>query len=338
MRTFLHGPELTNVIKEILAEDGSRSAVAFWGRDCDSWVTGKGARIIANLKMGRTNPHALKKASKAPSAQVKRCDRLHAKVYLGANRAVVASANASINGLALEGAEIASWIEAGIVTDDIESIVAWFEDLWRNGAHEITKHDWQRAEAAWALRPRAKPTLGSFADFDPAAPVLPLLAWLAEGTWTVHDDELERQLGTADAAARKPVDRGLAVSHLSDEQTLADRWVLCWFQGARPRTSRRKPWFLQTRNVIIRKGFTYDADDVVSDVVLAPEQPSPEPFDPDEKRIVDAFKQVLSQSGYAALHEDEVPGRACYSDREELMRTFWSDVKLTYDQAELPAG
>ena len=333
MTTFLHGPELTDIIKEILAEDGSRSAVAFWGRDCDGWVTGRGARIIANIKMGGTNPHALKKASKRPSAEVKRCDRLHAKVYLGEKRAVVASANASINGLALEGAEIASWIEAGILTDDIESIAAWFENLWRYGAHEITKHDWERAEAAWALRQRAKPTLGSFADFDTNAPVLPLVTWLAEGNWTVHDDELTRQLGSADTAARSRVDDGLAVSHSDDEQILADRWVLCWIQGARPRTSKGKPTFLQTSKVIIRNGFSYDADGIVSDVVLAPEQGAPEPFDPSEKRFVGAFKHVLSQSYYAVLHEDEVPGRAWYSEREELMRAFWSDVKIAYDRA-----
>jgi len=333
MKCFLHGPALTDAIKEILAEDGSRSAVAFWGRDCEGWVTGVGAKIIANLRMGGTNPHALKKVA----AQTKRCDRLHAKVYIGSTRAVVASANASINGLALEGAEIASWIEAGIVTDEIVQIGEWFDDLWLSHSHEITKGDWDRAEAAWKLRPRAKPTLSSFADFDPLAAELPLTTWLNEGTWTVHEDELEAQLGVADSRARTRVDEGIGVSHTADESVVANRWVLCWLPGARPRTSKSTPWFLQTSDVIIRGGFTFDETGVLSDVMLAPDERSPQPFDPGEKRFVTAFKRVLGYPDYVSLHDDEVPGRPWFAEREPMMRAFWRDVKETYDLLDLKA-
>lgn len=327
MKKFLHGAALTAAIKAILAEDDCRAAVAFWGRGCETWVTGSNAKVIANLKMGGTNPFALKQVN----ASVKRCDRLHAKVYLGSHDAVVASANASINGLALEGSEISSWIEAGMITDEIDDISKWFDTLWLDEAHEITKGDWQRAEAAWALRPRAKPSLTSFSDFDVAAPVLPLLMWVDESTWTVHDDELERQIGTADAATRTRVDDGVTVQEEVDEALLLNRWILTWHPGSR-QPLKGAPWFLQTSDVIVRRGFTSHDDDLVRDVVLAPENPAPVPFDPSEKRFVEAFRQMLKRPEYAALGENEELGRPWFSDREVLMRRFWPDIKVVYDQ------
>jgi hypothetical protein len=329
MTNFLNGPPLAIVIKDILAEDGCRAAVAFWGRGCDTWVTGTNAKIIANLKMGGTNPHELKKVN----AELKRCDRLHAKVYIGSRRAVVTSANASINGLALEGSEIASWIEAGIVTDDIDDISNWFDTLWLSDAHEITKSDWQRAEAAWSLRPRAKPSLASFGDFDTSAPVLPLLLWVNEGTWTVHENELQCQIGTADAGARKRVDDGVTVQEAADETILLNRWLLTWHPGAR-QLIKGAPWFMQTSDVIVRRGFTAHDDQIVRDVVLAPENPAPPPFDPTEKRFVEALRVILKRPKYAALSEDEVPGRPWFADRELLMRSFWPDIKAVYNQTD----
>jgi hypothetical protein len=326
---FLYGAALAKVIKEVLAESGARAAVAFWGRDCDGWVTGSDIKIIANLRMGGTNPYALKKVA----ADVRSCDRLHAKVYIGAGKAVVASANASVNGLALEGAEVASWIEAGMVTSEVDDICRWFDELWAHGSQNITKHDWDKAEAAWNLRPRSRPTLPSFSDFDPVAPSLPLMTWVDEDTWTVNEDELEQQLGRADESARKRVDDGIGLSGPGDEKTLVNRWTLCWLKGAGPRSVKGKPWFTQTSDIVVRRGYTSHSTGIPRDVVLTPEQASPQPFDPSEKRFVTAFRSTLALPEYKRLHEPEVPGQPWFPERESLMRAFWSEVKSSYDKA-----
>ncbi|MGI4732472.1 MAG: phospholipase D family protein [Janthinobacterium lividum] len=331
---FKHGAALTAVIKDILAEDGVRAAVAFWGRGCEDWVTGGDAKIIANLRMGGTNPHALKKVK----ASIKRCERLHAKVFIGRDRAVVASANVSINGLALEGAETASWIEAGIVTDDVASIGGWFDDLWLRGSHDITGPDWERAEAAWSLRPRAKPSLESFADFDVDADTLPLVTWIDDSTWTVNEHEVRKQLGHFDALAKQRVDAGIGISDPVDESVLKERWVLCWMKGARARTMKDVPWFAETSATIVRNGFSYDHDGKPSDVMLAPESDSAQPFDPGEKRFVAALRETLRNSAFQRLHEDEKEGEGWFAARQPLLRQFWAQLKQVYDRTGAEKG
>ena len=297
-------------------------------------MTGDNAKVIANLRMGGTNPYALKKVK----ASIRRCDRLHAKVFIGRERAIVASANVSINGLALEGMETASWIEAGIVTDDITSIGNWFDDLWLHGSHDITGPDWKRAEAAWSLRPRAKPSLGSFADFDVDAETLPLVTWIDDSTWTVNEHEVLKQLGHFDDQAKERVDAGIGISDPVDGDVLKERWVLCWMKGARAMTMKSTPWFAETSATIVRNGFSYDHDGKPSDVVLAPEKGSPRPFDPSEKRFVAALRETLREPALKWLHEDEKEGEGWFAARQPLLRQFWAQLKQVYDRTGAEKG
>ncbi len=331
---FLHGHELTAAIRDILAETDVRAAVAFWGRGCEEWVAGSNARIIANLRMGGTNPHALKKLK----GRLKRCDRLHAKVFVGHETAVVASANVSINGLALEGAEAASWIEAGIVTSDIALIAEWFEDLWEDGAHEIIDADWKRAEDAWKLRSRAKPTLESFADFDVGTSTLPLVTWIDGSTWTVNDREVADQLGHFDEAVKDRVDAGIGVNHPDDEPILKDRWVLCWRSGERSGTMKGMPWFAETSGTVVRNAFSYDHDGRMSDVVLAPERGAQQPFDPNEPRFLAALRKTLRDPTFKRLHDDENDGEGWFAARQPLLRLFWTRLRRSYDEDALTKG
>lgn len=324
---FLHGYELTDAIRVILGEDDVRAAVAFWGRGCEDWVTGANAKIVANLRMGGTNPYALKKVK----GVLRRCDCLHAKVFLGRGTAVVASANVSINGLALEGAETASWIEAGIMTSDIAHVAEWFEELWLHGAHEITGSDWKRAEDAWKLRQRAKPMLISFADFDVDAPTLPLVTWIDGSTWTVNDQEVAKQLGHFDDLVKERVNAGIGLTHPDDEVSLKERWVLCWLDGAYARTMKGTPWFAETSRTIVRNAFSFDHDGKLSDVVLAPEKGSEQPFDPGEPRFVAALRETLRDPAFQRLHEDNSDGEGWFAAREPLIRPFWRQLKKAYE-------
>lgn len=269
---------------------------------------------------------------------MKRCDRLHAKVFIGRDRAVVASANVSINGLALEGAETASWIEAGIVTEDIDAIRDWFDDLWQHGSHEITGPDWARAEAAWRLRPRAKPSLESFAEFDVNAETLPLVTWIDDSTWTVNEHEVRKQLGHFDALAKQRVDAGIGISHPDDYDVLKERWVLCWTKGARAWTMKRKPWFAETSATIVRNGFSYDHNGEAFDVMLAPERDSEQPFDPSEARFVAALQETLRDPAFQQLHKDEKEGEGWFAARQPLLRQFWAQLKQVYNRTGSEKG
>jgi hypothetical protein len=59
--------------------------------------------------------------------------QLHAKVWIGDDRIVEGSANASADGLGLEGSELTRWIELCHETSDpkiIDNAKTWFEYLW----------------------------------------------------------------------------------------------------------------------------------------------------------------------------------------------------------------
>ena len=118
---FLYEDELDQAIKAILGEDECCAAVAFWGKGASDLLKKKNrgakAKIICNLMSGGTNPYEVEKLMKI--AHVKQLNDLHAKVYIGRDSSIVASANVSGNGLGLEGLEQNRWREAGLKSKDL---------------------------------------------------------------------------------------------------------------------------------------------------------------------------------------------------------------------------
>lgn len=322
---FLHGLDLTREIKAILAEPNARCAVAFWGRGAEDWVAGANCRIIANLRMGGTNPYALERIK----ASVKQSDTLHAKVYIGAERAVVASANASANGLGLEGVEQSGWIEAGYLLTDVHAVAEWFEDQWR-AARQINKGDIDAAKKAWAAR--QKPTLPSFADFDVNAPDLPFVTWVGQSeSWAMNAEVVEKAAGIEGEVAERRVDEGLAIQHDDDVELLKNKWVLAWRQTAAGMAVKRGyPWFSRMSDVFVRGGFTWIGKDEADDVLLAAETPPPLPFDPAEPRFAAALRKILEQPRFAVLRQGDQKGQAWYLQRADLIAPFWQALREQY--------
>src|SRR4051812_40767983 len=96
----LAGAALSDRIHQIMKEKVVDCAVAFWGAGAElKWgkLQKRKIRIICNLSMGGSNPSVIEKMMELYS--VRQHDRLHAKVYIGKNEAVITSANASTNGL-----------------------------------------------------------------------------------------------------------------------------------------------------------------------------------------------------------------------------------------------
>lgn len=135
-------------------------AVAFWGQGAELLIpqVGKKMRILCNLEMGGTNPKVIKALQAYPSVEIKALNRLHAKVMIGDQQAIIGSANCSANGLNYEGDELMGWCEAGYRIDDaaqLEPVQAWFDSLWAE-ALPITESMLNDAARIWLQRSQTR--------------------------------------------------------------------------------------------------------------------------------------------------------------------------------------
>lgn len=158
---FLTSDEYLKSVEGLLSESESIDiAVAFWGQGAEVLIpqTGKKLRVLCNLTMGGTNPDVIKALQVYPSIEIKALSRLHAKVMIGDQQAIIGSANCSANGLNFEGDELQGWYEAGFRTADQDQLTKmrlWFEARWAEG-ESITDQMLSEATQAWFLRSKVR--------------------------------------------------------------------------------------------------------------------------------------------------------------------------------------
>ena len=158
---FLTADDYLKSVEGLL--DDSKSidiAVAFWGQGAELLIpqTGKKLRILCNLAMGGTNPKVIKDLQAYPSVEIKALNRLHAKVMIGDQQAIIGSANCSANGLNYEGDELKGWYEAGFRTADQEQLTQmrmWFDERWAEG-ESITDQMISDATQTWEMRSKGR--------------------------------------------------------------------------------------------------------------------------------------------------------------------------------------
>lgn len=145
--------------------------VAFWGSGAEQLFAGMNkrkiqrTRIVCNLTMGGTNPNVIEDL-RNKGFHIKHSPTLHSKVYWTDSGVVVGSANASTNGLSLEGRYQDGWLEAAMFSDrktEIDIIQQYVNEVW-DQSNEIEPQDMQKAHARWRKRrplptPRNKLTL-----------------------------------------------------------------------------------------------------------------------------------------------------------------------------------
>ncbi|WP_165798731.1 phospholipase D family protein [Pseudomonas laurylsulfativorans] len=168
--TFITPENYKTRLRQLVSDEDSLDvAVAFWGHSAQKLIhpdESKPIRIICNLRTGSTNPqvieHFLELSARLDrNVQVRQCDRLHAKVILGANQAVIGSANISANGLGLEDEDSAHWLEAGMhirERTELGAMQSWFDALW-DSVHVRAIDDSDIAAAYLAWRRNRKPML-----------------------------------------------------------------------------------------------------------------------------------------------------------------------------------
>jgi phosphatidylserine/phosphatidylglycerophosphate/cardiolipin synthase-like enzyme len=158
MIKFLDGAATTAQIKVLVQSSTKvRMAVAFWGDGATEGLglnqkEGEAVTVICNLNSGGTNPNEIRELWKAKINPLQ-CDKLHGKVYLFDDCVIIGSSNASSNGLALQGNELAGWHEANVLSDDqtvYNDAERWFNQLLTRPI--IDDADFKAAEDAFKRR------------------------------------------------------------------------------------------------------------------------------------------------------------------------------------------
>ena len=135
-----------------------RCAVAFWGPDLARLAAAREAEVVLEIRMGGTSRNALTafglRREELPytDAKVRVLNNLHAKIFIGDNKAIIGSANASRNALGSAACQPAL-MEAGVVFDRKTDRAAYghlekiYEAYW-GCSRAITRKDFDRAVSA----------------------------------------------------------------------------------------------------------------------------------------------------------------------------------------------
>lgn len=119
-------------------------------------------RVVCNLSSLGCNPYTIQALKKKNGVTVRTNPRLHAKIYVGADFAIVGSSNVSTNGLGDDGDISASSIEANIAFDDpllVQKTQDLFEQIWkRKETRPVTGPMLLKAIKAYKNRPLWKRT------------------------------------------------------------------------------------------------------------------------------------------------------------------------------------
>lgn len=217
---FLRGASIQKTIKEAAAASKpARIAAPFWGADAikrlglgrSEKVGGKAAFcLLCNLESGARNPAPIGKLRYALKWGAKSNPRLHAKVYIFDEVAIVGSANPSANGLALESMEAASWHEVCVRTEDrkeIDALADWFDKLYGElESVQVNKKSLAAAEELWRRRRRDSADIKTLAALS-----LKAMASASDGgivrentyVWIYNDDKVSDESTTYNAELRK---------------------------------------------------------------------------------------------------------------------------------------
>lgn len=130
------GNDLATAIKHLLTGTDIRCAVAFWGIGAETLLNKAGdaqPRIICDVMLGGTSPNALRALGAPKNEDLRHIPGFHAKVYISDRGAIIGSANASRNGVGLDGPPVLT--EAGVrFAPDSEAFrqaESWFETQWK---------------------------------------------------------------------------------------------------------------------------------------------------------------------------------------------------------------
>ncbi len=171
----LDGTDLAAAVREMFANEAElRCAVAFWGREFSKLARDRGAKVILDVSMGGTSKASLEALGVGPEKlsnhafkHVRVLNGLHTKIFLGASRCILGSANASGAALGHAGG-VPKLREAAILLEREHDATAFeaVERLWQgylDASREVTLADHERAPRV-AVTSAARDRMGEPAD------------------------------------------------------------------------------------------------------------------------------------------------------------------------------
>lgn len=329
MADILTGDALSKAISGIMEERPVRCAVAFWGQGADKLFAPmqlcSQIQIVCNLLAGGTNPNVIEKLQRA-GVRIRQADRLHAKVYIGNKQAIITSANASTNGLGLEGAEQSYWTEAGVSVDVDRSIDTWFETLWEE-SREIGEDDIKKAKSKWKDRQRTKPTIESFRFFDPENDSLPLLTWWSDYNPELQENNIIEQVGPD---YQSIMDGAIDIEGKEDESIIINSCMLAWRRNRDGLPSRKQPlewWFFSNR--VVRNAHRAPWESHLRDVVIRDTTERTGPFDLNDRIFKETLRDVLERDAFKTFRTDEYDG-SWFCPRITEMKNLWRALHEEY--------
>lgn len=332
---MLTGETLSRTIKEILREDGIKCAVAFWGDGAEHLISKDSlmtARIVCNLKTGGTNPSVIERLQ-AAGAAVQQHDKLHAKVYIGGNKALVASANASINGLGLQGREQAVWLEAGSFVDS-EAASAWFEEIWSD-SRLILPEDIENARPLFEAHRQTRPTQ-DLLSYASGVETMPLMDWSGNHEGKDDLDVAEELFGGNRDVLQRRLENGIEVTGPEDEEIKRGTWCLKYGvkrKGDALKSVHDVSWTcLAGPDAIAEDIRTYpdgDEPEAKKSMMLELETSPPHPFDIDMK-FKEILQEVLVMPAFKDITPREWEGSFFSEKRKELIQKAWKEILRRY--------
>lgn len=334
---FLHDESLTAAIKHLLRapKNDVCCAVAFWGkgsqdllRTCKPSKT----RIICNLQSGGTNPAVIEDLQKK-GFLIKQHSTLHAKTYI-ADRAIVASANASTNGLGLQDQEQAGWLEAGSFVS-VEQARTWFENLWLD-AITITPADIKTAKSVFDARQRRRPTRTT-PEIAFESGKYPLLDWYHPIEVENDYDKISKKLGISTDMAEEKTESAIEVYGEEDKNIGPYTWVLKYRRNKNGKISKivKPTWVcLGGKDYIVEKA-RFDGENGRVDLMFPIEDQPPPPFEipPEFNKI---FCKILEQDKYTMIYDDPPEdGSSFFNEaRRKKINEFWVELLSQFRSTE----
>lgn len=339
--SLLFEDKLSAAINSLLMNETClRIAVAFIGDGASQWINpaAEDVKIVCNLAMNGTNPTEVQKLiQRFGQENVKQIEKLHTKLYIGSEYAIVGSANLSANGL---GNQPTALREAGykfkLDRPSGKRSLDWFDDVLWADAREITDQDLQDAAERWKCRdlvrnggPKNNPQ--DICDYDFDRDDFPLITWYEEAGWSLSDKTVKGKTEEQREELEEEVGNSVDIECKLDQDLLEkarDVFVFRCLKTSRIASRRASGCYtLRSKGIIIREAYHLDEEpreDI--DVMLCDEVD--DLFGFDQKSNYEKFRDLINSDKYRRLREYDNDDEQCwFHPRIELMREFWKELQ-----------
>jgi len=250
MATFLREHQVASTFRTLKrGRTGCVIAAPYWGTGAVEELALRSgvSKVVCNLASAGCNPYEIERICRLQSSRglrVKTHPRLHAKLYIGDQFAIVGSSNPSTGGLMMDGSEHLAWLEANVLHEEDEVVAdvnAFFRQIWSDReAKVVTESMIERAKIRWNERPRADRDRSRQSLFDMCRAVPTLYNNVYVALYNEDLDQADKRIiKTFQSSVKKgDIEIGSFKSvsgYRFDERIPINAWLIDVKYGVRPR-------------------------------------------------------------------------------------------------------